>query len=787
VPDLFACLGLVALCLASFWPVFAGHVLLPAEGLFFVDPVFAQHRPPDVSPWQNVLLVADITGQFYPWREYAARSLAAGHIPLWNPYSGCGMPFLANDNSAVLNPVNLILNRSLSPPAAQTVFALLTLLVASLSTYGFVRALRATPVGAFLGGLTYGFFGFIFIWLGYPLAATAAVFPLLLWATYHLADRPSATGAAVIGAIIGWQFLAGHLSTSVQMLAFWAAFAVYEIIRRRSSAPPKWACRYASMLCLALVLGGSLGAAQLLPLREYFSVSTISATGRSRWSGASVGESVKRSVIGELEFLRTIAPGEVALLFNPEAHGHPAFGDYRQYPGYGNYAERTSYPGTLALLALVAALLQRPPPGHRRFFVVAGWVMFAALLHLPIANSLTYLPALRLAAPQRMRFIFSLCAAASLGLAASEWASQPGLSRRDWKPMLWALAVLALASALMAVRALPFMGPHLGQLPPGLRALRLLKLFCPTVAAAAVAVVLLLAGRGRLSGRAMTCALVVIAIFDMVVFGARWHALSSSRNVLPMLPEIRGMLTAADGGRVSGSAVMFRPDLSVAYECYDIRAYDPISVARYMSLVEGAYGISQGANPLISLGGDQPSELLECLASARVRWQQDGQGHVGVVPIRTSLPRAYAATSVLPRSGRAALDAVLATGDPWTQTVIEAETPARSAAERIAPAEITGYSPHRVTVRAHTDRSGWLVLTDTYFPGWRASVNGQEAAIVPADYAFRGVPLPPGENVVTFSYEPASYRIGLFVTCLSLCAGIGLLAGNAACKRCRAP
>jgi hypothetical protein len=132
------------------------------------------------------------------------------------------------------------------------------------------------------------------------------------------------------------------------------------------------------------------------------------------------------------------------------------------------------------------------------------------------------------------------------------------------------------------------------------------------------------------------------------------------------------------------------------------------------------------------------------------------------------MPRAYVAAGVLPRSGRAALEAVLAINDPWQQTVIGTDAVAGAVAEGIRPARVTSFSPGLVTVRANTETPGWLVLTDTYFPGWRSSVNGREATIAPANYAFRAVPIPAGDSTITFTYDPASYRIGLFLSCLSL-------------------
>ena len=63
---------------------------------------------------------------------------------------------------------------------------------------------------------------------------------------------------------------------------------------------------------------------------------------------------------------------------------------------------------------------------------------------------------------------------------------------------------------------------------------------------------------------------------------------------------------------------------------------------------------------------------------------------------------------------------------------------------------------------------GVLVLADAYYPGWRATVDGAEAMIYPADSAFRGVLLPPGQHVVEFTYQPMSFAAGLAVTALSL-------------------
>ena len=92
--------------------------------------------------------------------------------------------------------------------------------------------------------------------------------------------------------------------------------------------------------------------------------------------------------------------------------------------------------------------------------------------------------------------------------------------------------------------------------------------------------------------------------------------------------------------------------------------------------------------------------------------------------------------------------------------------------------DILAYEPEEVRLRAQLDRPGYLVLTDAYYPGWVAEVDGQPAPISRADLYFRAVPLPAGDHQVTFRFEPASVRLGLGTGLAAWCLwglGVGLL------------
>jgi len=86
------------------------------------------------------------------------------------------------------------------------------------------------------------------------------------------------------------------------------------------------------------------------------------------------------------------------------------------------------------------------------------------------------------------------------------------------------------------------------------------------------------------------------------------------------------------------------------------------------------------------------------------------------------------------------------------------------------------------TVKIHSSASAdaWLVLSDTYYPGWVASVDGQPTSVLRGDLLFRVVPVPAGEHDVEFHFEPASVKLGLLISlvALLLVAGGLVLAGG---------
>jgi hypothetical protein len=78
-------------------------------------------------------------------------------------------------------------------------------------------------------------------------------------------------------------------------------------------------------------------------------------------------------------------------------------------------------------------------------------------------------------------------------------------------------------------------------------------------------------------------------------------------------------------------------------------------------------------------------------------------------------------------------------------------------------AKILKYSANSVEIEANTNGPALLVLTDIFYPGWRAEVNGKPSKIYKTNYTFRGVMVPGGKSNITFTYMPESFLIGIYL------------------------
>jgi hypothetical protein len=160
-------------------------------------------------------------------------------------------------------------------------------------------------------------------------------------------------------------------------------------------------------------------------------------------------------------------------------------------------------------------------------------------------------------------------------------------------------------------------------------------------------------------------------------------------------------------------------------------------------------------------------------------------GDVKIYQNLQTLPRAYVTGDVAVADDDAAVLAALAdpSFEPAGQVVLLAEELAAAGlleqAERLdspaggAAVQVVSYQPERVALDVALDAPGVLVLADTWYPGWQATVDGENAALLRANYLFRAVLLPAGQHRVLFEYRPASLSRGAGMSFAAVMALLG--------------
>ncbi len=245
------------------------------------------------------LIVArgDLFTYFYPYRDFAAAALREGRLPLWNPYLFMGAPFLANSQVGFFYPPNLALSW-LDVTRAVNLSIVAHVWIAAMGAYAFARGrLDVSIRAAWLGGVSFGLGGYLGAQVEHFNQLQALAWLPWLWLAYDRAvDTPGSRARSIrasllVGFLVGLMLLAGHAQSvfiALAGLSVYAAWPAIEQLRRPRQAAHTALARLAPLV-FAVIAGGLLAAAQLLPTLELAGLSP-------RGGGLSLNEAVSFSL-----------------------------------------------------------------------------------------------------------------------------------------------------------------------------------------------------------------------------------------------------------------------------------------------------------------------------------------------------------------------------------------------------------------------------------------------------------------------------------------------------------
>jgi hypothetical protein len=743
---------------------------------------------PGASAWQTE-----------PWTELIARMNSNGERPLWNPHEAAGKPLAANAVSAPFDPLLSLVNEHATPLRWDVSF----LLAFCLNSVGmflflFLRGLRRFP--ALAGAAVFAIGGYFAVFGNNPFTRGYIYLPIL----FLLVDRVLATRkppwTIALGAALAAQVLVGMPEVSFFVVGVAALYALYRVFVDEAAEERLAAF---AQLGIASVLGIALTAPLLLIFIRYegLSYSTHLAGG----SSATGSDPLRWLLLYAVPYYN----GRPLGAYWPQGY---FYSGVRGWVGAGAIAStvtcvavpfrylRTSAAPFFAGLAAVVAYKEYGLPGS------------GVVAHLPLLDRVNFAAY----GPPVLQFCFAVLAAIGLDALLR--------GRINGRRLAVGAGVAVLGGGLLLFgnRASIRLGPSDLEF----------KWIGLAVAAAAVVFVagwvVVTKPRWRAVAGSIAAVVVILEVFALFPSNSFADRAEPFRRP-PWMDLVTKQQPSPKVDRVFGLDQELYPDTATALGLYDIRTVDPLTLKRWVDylrafvtptygdrFVGGPYGSAEGYplyldNPMFDLfgvkylltkedGGTNPTSPAEFKArtgragSGASQFAPVGTaGGVAVYENRAAAPRAFVVHDVTAVANeQQALRQIRSNGrrlkgggtlvdrarfDPTKQAVVEASQDDLRGVDACTDAggdtsRITRYRPLEVRITVDAACPGLLVLSDTYYPDWTATVNGHDADVLATDVAFRGVRVPAGRSTIVFHYSSTGFDVGLWIARLAALAAI---------------
>ncbi len=702
----------------------------------------------------------DVIRQLYPWKNLAIDMLKSGQIPLWNPYNFSGAPLLANNQSAVFYPLN-ILFVAFGMNSGWDLYIVSQFFLVFIFTYLYARKIGLNKIPAVFSSIAFSYCLFLSSLSQYGIIIhTILWLPLSLFAIEKMVKKITPISVIILALSIVFSALAGHIQLFTYSFAFLLIYGLFKF----SQTDLKTKAIFIAISFISL----GIASFQFLPLLELIKLSARSAQNYS-------------FLIKTL----LLQPNQLILFLSPDFYGNPATNNYLLS---NSYAGSAVYVGLAPLIFALSALFNFKKEKLIKFYSLFALVVVIFLLRSPLTEVFykINIPLLSTSSPSNSIFILSFCLAILAGFGLQKFL-------KDGQDAFKSAGIILLIF-LSVWGFIVLKHPSIN-----------LKNFL--ISSSFLIIIIILAGISRLKSlKKISGALIILlTAFELLFFFLKFNPFVPKALIFPKTPVISFLQENAGFNRFWGYGSGFiEANFASQYHLFDPDGYDPLypkwygeflhasqdgkllkafsNETRSDAVIAKGYGkeafISNKSRfKLLNLLGiefflDKDNTVNSSIENEANLKEVKSIGQWKIFKNNNALDRVFITNNVLFYKNSDEFNKYFFDDKYDLKTLLLEEKVSLDAGKINSFAKIESYLPRKVVISAQTDKKSMLFLSDTFYPGWNAYVDGKETKIYKADYAFRSIVLPPGSHKVMFKYSPRSFYFGVII---SLASSICLL------------
>lgn len=677
-------------------------------------------------PIPQIVATQDL-GRSDAWHFSFATKFALGQalhdntLLTWKHNIGDGFPLLAEGQTGVFYLPNTILFTLFDAVTAYNLIIILAFSMLGIGMYCFIRVIGLSKLAGFFAGITLTFFAYPMLQLPHiTLLQATSLMPILLAITVRITQYGWQPWGYIFAFLLSQQIFAGFPQATFLTLVTCGAYIIWRVIITKK-------IHGLLHICIAVTLGIGMALAQLLPSWEFLKASTFPR-------GFSYQTATQFS----------FPAIDLETLIHPFAIANNKLGIFPpKFLLAGNIPwENTIYMGILPLILLALALLTTRKVGHVKFFAV---IAIASLLlaggrHSPLYLIFTVWPLTLFRVPSRFIWLFSFFLIA-ISASAIDWLDRNSNQRRK---------IVILAVILIHATQLMHTWWSYQMFVPAKDWLK-----APDVV------------KHLNAGRVFTIGEEKVQQEFFATKG--WVDIKPYYELRNGIAPLSNMLWDVPQHGIYAGRFLLRPTV-----------IDQLLNMQAISIKSGEATMSATAHTLLNIFS--VTNVLSFLPLTHLGLEPTYSYTNNGVSLQlynnpTVLPRARFVTDIITAETVEEVGEIMQdpSFNPKNTAIFEKHeltkdkrvsvflTPSKAKQEFSQPrATITKNLDTTVEIVTTNEQDAILVLADTSYPGWRASVDGKQTHIFTANFTQRAIFVPKGTHTITFVYTPSSLKYGIW-------------------------